>query len=98
MEEISDSCAHCGHSEVELKCGNLCGTVYCSEECGIQHWKIEHKLECKDILIGRKNEKKRGGKRPVSREKAREILHHGTAHGHPLTEQQRKYFDYWSNP
>ena len=41
--------------------------------------------------------KRAKGKRPVSREKAREILHHGQIHGKPLTEQQRKYFGFWSN-
>jgi|GEM_PF-2201930 len=33
----------------------------------------------------------------VSPNKAKEILHDGTAHGRPLTEQQRKYFGYLSN-
>lgn len=28
----------------------------------------------------------------LTKKKAREILHHGSVHGHPLTEQQRKYF------
>lgn len=33
----------------------------------------------------------------VSAEKAREILHHGTVHGHPLTDAQRRYFGWLSN-
>lgn len=30
--------------------------------------------------------------RRLSRAKAREILHHGSVHGHPLTDRQRRYF------
>ncbi len=38
--------------------------------------------------------KKKGG---ISPEKAKEILHDGTAHGVKLTDKQRKYFGYMSN-
>jgi hypothetical protein len=33
----------------------------------------------------------------LSRSKARQMLHDGTAHGQPITEKQRKYFGYISN-
>jgi len=33
----------------------------------------------------------------ISKKKAREILHHGSVHGHPLTEQQRRYFGWLAN-
>jgi hypothetical protein len=36
------------------------------------------------------------GKR-ITPEKAREILHHGSVHGHPLTEKQRRYFGWQSS-
>ena len=32
----------------------------------------------------------------LTKKKAREILHHGTVHGHPLTEKQRRYFGWVS--
>lgn len=34
---------------------------------------------------------------PISPQKAREILHDGTAHGHKLTDKQRRYFGAMSN-
>lgn len=85
------SCARCSAPRIAFTCGAHCGTQYCSEECGVQDWKQHgHEAVCAQ-LIGA------SGKRPVSRKKAREILHHGEVHGHPLTEQQRKFFGYWSN-
>lgn len=54
-----------------------------------------------ETLIERRASSSRGGKsrgkRPVSRGKAREILHHGEVHGHPLTDKQRRFFGHWSN-
>ena len=87
-------CAQCGNPSVSLQCGHQCGTPYCSTECGKLHWVLQHQILCERRIVGSKRGK---GGRPVSREKAREILHHGQVHGKPLTEQQRKYFGYWSN-
>lgn len=70
---------------MSFACGNHCGTLYCSQSCAERDWTHGgHALVC----IG----KKAKSSKPVSKKKAREILHHGTVHGHPLTEQQRSYF------
>lgn len=89
------SCAHCSSSEVFLECGNRCGTAYCNVECAKKHWGIGHKVECA-TLIERRSRRSRS-RSPVSKKKAREILHHGEVHGHPLTDKQRRYFGYLSN-
>ena len=69
---------------MSFACGNLCGTVYCSEKCAEHDWHFgNHAFEC----IGKK----------VSKAKAREILHHGSVHGKPLTEKQRRYFGWIAN-
>lgn len=69
-------------------CGNHCGKVYCSQSCATHDWYVgNHALEC----VGKSANNK------VSKKKAREILHHGSVHGHPLTEQQRRYFGWLAN-
>lgn len=92
MQKETHCCAHCGESNIKFTCGNNCGTVYCSEECGIENWTTEHEINC-DLIEKRSGEKTR----PVSREKAREILHHHSVYGHPLTSKQQRFFGYWSN-
>ena len=51
------TCQACGrgdgrHGNGLLKCGKCNGAHYCSKECQVAHWPA-HRLECKEIQLGR---------------------------------------------
>ena len=82
------TCSYCKGVPASYACGNACGTMYCSEECASNDWNLQKHFE---PCIGKK------AASGISKKKAREILHHGSVHGHPLTEKQRRYFGWIAN-
>jgi hypothetical protein len=48
----------------------------------------ERRAFCSDQCIGKSRH------HDISAAKAREILHDGTVHGHPLTDKQRRFFGF----
>lgn len=65
-------------------CSGCYDKEYCSIECQREDYPL-HKLTCLNI-----------GKKALSKKKAKEILRHGSVHGHKLTEKQKKYMYYMS--
>jgi len=95
-------CFECSTKKTPVKAAFVCGqceeVAYCGEECAEKHWSIGmHHEECIPVAAVEKIQSKARDRKGLSRTKAREILHHGEVHGHPLTEKQRKYFGYMSN-
>jgi len=80
------TCIACMTRPAALECAAPgCGgpeASYCSKQCQRTHWVAgQHALVCGSSSGG-----------GVSRQKAREILHHGSVRGHPLTERQKRFF------
>ena len=79
-------CVSCMMKPAPLECGAPgCGgpgASYCGIKCQRTHWlEGKHSLVCGEL----------------TKRKAREILHHGTVRGHPLTERQRRFFGWKSS-
>lgn len=87
--EIRDciECKEQTHAD-PLVCSACTTTAFCGQACFDASG---HAAEC----IGRRVHQRRTSS--VSPRKAREILHHGSVHGHPLTDKQRRYFGALSN-
>ena len=72
-------CVSCMIRPAKAECGGVhCGgpeASYCGTECQDRHW-----VEGEHALVC-----------SLSADKAAEILHHGSAKGHALTDRQRRY-------
>lgn len=75
-------CDICNKSDAKFVCSTCMGAKYCSRKCQTFDWNTKSHNE----LCGKR----------LSRRKAREILHHKSAHGRPLTDKQRRYFGWIS--
>jgi hypothetical protein len=70
-------CAECKAPEA-TKLARCCQQVwYCEQKCADRHWEREHALVCEKELTAAK---------------AKKMLHDKKAHGHKISDKQRRYF------
>jgi tetratricopeptide (TPR) repeat protein len=49
MEEVVAPCDACQKEDANLRCSNCHCYYYCSKSCQLEHWKKEHRKECKAL-------------------------------------------------